>query len=389
MVVRAALVMLLATACTTGGSQDTGPSPHEDVRRATLAHLSTVIADTLVEFETATDALVVAAAAWQSGGEPERAAAQDAWDTAMAVWQRLEVMEVGPAGVMGDVVGGEDLGDEIYSWPVVNACRVDQETLEGAYADAVAFDAGEAINVKGLDALEYLLFHTSADNACNASSAINDEGTWATAGEATVQANRRGFGSALAGILQTRARQLREAWTREKGWAQQLATAGNGSTEYGSSQDALNAISDAMFYLEKVTKDMKLAEPTGISECDAPVCPEKLESQYAHRTKEHVLANLAGFEALFSGQGENPTGMFHLLVAVGAEQVADGMKQDLAAATAAVEAVPESFDAALTADPESMKAAYEAVRALTTRLKTEMLSVLDLELPARIESDND
>lgn len=382
--------MLLATACTGGdGSTETGPSPHEDVRRATLTHLAQVVADTLVAFEARTDALVEAAAAWESGGEPERAAVQEAWAQAIAVWQRLELMEVGPAGVMGDVVGGEDLGDEVYSWPVVNPCRVDQETLEGAYVDALTFDADEAINVKGLDALEYLVFNTSPDNACNPSSAINANGAWAAAGETTVSDSRRAFGSALARILQGRARQLREAWTRDKGWGHQLATAGNGSTEYATSQDALNAISDAMFYLEKVTKDMKLAEPTGISECDTMVCPEKLESQYAHRTKEHVLANLAGFELLLSGQGEDATGMFHLLVAVGAEQIADGMTQDLAAAKAAVEAVPESFESALTADPASMKAAYEAVRTLTTRLKTEMLSVLDLELPARVESDND
>ena len=43
----------------------------------------------------------------------ERDAAKAAWRTAMTSWQRAEVYQLGPAGIMGQIAGGEDLRDAI------------------------------------------------------------------------------------------------------------------------------------------------------------------------------------------------------------------------------------------------------------------------------------
>ena len=80
--------------------------------------------------------LVDATLAWREELTDENhQVAQDAWRDANAVWQRLEVMQVGPAGTAGRRVGGEDLRDVIYSFPMSNPCRIDQELEAERYLD--------------------------------------------------------------------------------------------------------------------------------------------------------------------------------------------------------------------------------------------------------------
>ena len=66
-------------------------------------------------------------------------------------------MQLGPAGDSLKFVGGQDLRDEIYSWPLTNPCMVDQRTARGEYAEATFFD-DVLVNSTGFDALETLLF---------------------------------------------------------------------------------------------------------------------------------------------------------------------------------------------------------------------------------------
>ena len=56
------------------------------------------------------------------------ASAQAAFVDTMKIWQELEVMQIGPAASSLSAIAGEDIRDEIYSWPTVNACRIDQVT---------------------------------------------------------------------------------------------------------------------------------------------------------------------------------------------------------------------------------------------------------------------
>ena len=46
--------------------------------------------------------------------------AQAQWIESANLWQQLELMQIGPAGSSLSVPGGQDMRDEIYSWPTVN-----------------------------------------------------------------------------------------------------------------------------------------------------------------------------------------------------------------------------------------------------------------------------
>jgi len=344
-----------------------------------------------------TAALETATQQWATtGADADRTAAQAAWRAANDAWQRAELHSVGPAGMNLSVAGGMDLRDEIYAWPLVNRCRVDQETVARVWETPGAL-AAEAVNARGLGALEYLLFRDDGGNACAPLSTLNTDGSWAALGDAGVASRRAAYAREAARLVREKADALVAAWDPAGGaFATQLSTAGTTSTLFRSSQAGLNAVSDAMLYLEDAVKDMKLAVPGGLStDCVAMTCPELLEAPVARASKESVLANLRGFEALFLGApaGTDAYGFDDLLVEVGAGALADAMRTELAAALSAVDAVPGSFDEALalgnTAGQAAFVAAYDAVKRLTDLLKTQFLTVLDLELPNRLDADND
>lgn len=248
------------------------------------AEWATTIAEAVVvpeydRFATHAADLEAAVRAWVDTGEPaDLTLAQDAWRTAIATWQRAELTQFGPAGAMTLVAGGEDLRDLIYSWPVVNPCRVDQETERFGYSEGDGV-AGLPINARGLDTLEYLLFAPSTDNACRPGSGVNRDGAWDALSVDDVRTRRAAYALAAAEQVRRDAEDLVRWWATDgEDFLTELRTAGAGSSVYASAAEALNAITDAFFYLEKETKDMKLATPIGLIGCDEATCPKSIKN---------------------------------------------------------------------------------------------------------------
>ena len=357
------------------------------VRRAVLAHLAgEVITPLYADFLDRARALQQATERWRTSGEPaDREAAQQTWREAMALWQRAELTQLGPAGAMGQVAGGEDLRDEIYAWPLGQRCFYDRVTLDEQYDDLASLP----VNRRGLGALEYLLFVEEPGNGCPASSSIN-AGPWQALGDDEIWRRRGAYAAAAAADVAERAEALHTAWASGGGKFQsQLAGAGSGSEVYSSTQEALNALTSALFYLEKETKDMKLAQPAGLKDCDAMTCPAALESPWSGTSRDNILANLAGFELVFTGGPGDVPGFDSLLVAAGQKALAEAMTSDIATARAKLQGLDPDLAVQLVQDPDAVVDAHGALQGLVTRLKTEFVSVLDLELPRRVEGDND
>lgn len=360
------------------------------LRRQVLAQLGQQVLGTYQQFVLDAQALERATAAWASSGqEQDREQARSMWRAAMQTWQRAEVMQVGPAGNSSSTVAGQDLRDEIYSWPLVNRCRVDQELVEAAYQDLDAF-ATERINVRGLDAMEYLLFYQGAQNACEPNSAINRDGSWALIPAQELDQRRAAYAHSLAQLLVRDGQRLHQRW--QEGFLAEVTGAGDGSQAFSSTQEALNAFSDAMFYLDKEAKDMKVAQPAGLANCGADTCPEALESALAAHSRENLLANLLAFEQLYRGlgpDGQDGAGFEELLEALGAQQLVQDLDAALLRARALLEQDPMPFAQLLEQDPGRLVEIYQGLKALTDLLKTQFIGLLDLELPQRAEGDND
>lgn len=392
-----ALGALAAAACADDGGKPKKPdaAPVNFDRHALLASVAeNVMLPMLGAFDARADELETAVQAFCAAlGTPDedarRADAQGAWRAAMVAWQEAEALQIGPV-----VMNSRALHDVIYSWPVSSSCAVDQDVML-RWNDPAAYDPKTRLpNRRGLDALEYALFTTSLAHTCAPQAA---PAGWDALPDADKKAARCGWAGAAAADLAANAQTLLDAWTPGKGdYVAMLGNAGAAGNPFPSAHAAVNAVSDAMFYVDTDVKDMKLAKPAGINPMNScgsigEPCPRDLESPWAAHGKENVLANLRGLRMVYLGDGPTASGpgFDDFLVAVNAADVASQLDAAIAEAIGRVEAIPGTLSEAIVDAPPAVADAHAAVRAVTMIMKTEFLSLLGLELPERLADDTD
>lgn len=370
------------------------PTSTPEATRAVLAAIGeNVILASARDFELAADRLVTATAAARASGSPASIeAAREAWRDAMNVWERAEVVQVGPAGLPLYALGGRGLRDEIHAWPLVSYCRMDQSVVEGSYASADTLSA-EPASARGLSAIEYTLFESTGNNRCPATATINTGGAWSGLGAAEVQQRRLVYAHNASILVAERARQLRNAWEPSgENFLGTFSTAGAGSTLYRTAQAGLNGLSDAMFYLYKDVVDYKIGIPAGIYvDCPTDTCPDNVEAPFADASLDFIRINILAFRDAYLG-GPPPLdapGFDDLLRAVGAGELDARIQAQVEVALAALEPVLSPLELAVDLDREDVATLHRECRALADLFRIEVLTILDLELPNRVEGDND
>ena len=346
------------------------------------------------EFESSTRALESTSAAYRDDpSAANQSRAQQAFLATMGSWERAELFRFGPAARSGEP-GGADLRDLIYAWPVRPECKTDEQTLSQLYLtpEYHALDFGVSpVTGRTLTALEYLLFNPALQNRCSAYSSINAGGGWAALAADDLRARRRAYAAEAAADVRARAEQLTQAWG-EGGFFARFTQPGPGNPRLESEQQVLNAVSNALFYLDTEFKDQKLATPLGLTpECTSSVCPDAVESRYTDASIAYLKQNLVGFRRLFQGCGEGYAGVGFddWLRDAGAGDLAERMIASLNGVDAAVDRVPGSLAQTLVTSRELPLALHAAVKEVTDELKTEFVTVLNLELPSAAEGDND
>ncbi|MBC7173075.1 MAG: hypothetical protein H5U40_11630, partial [Polyangiaceae bacterium] len=213
---------------------------------------------------------------------------------------------------------------------------------------------------------------------------------------------RASYTRTLAILIHRHAQKLVDAWDPASGnFLAQVENAGSGASVYESAQRAMNAITNAMFYVEVEVKDVKIATPAGISDfCPTASCPDAVESPWSDRSLEHIEQNLIAFERLYYGgapgvgvDGGAPTtggnGFDDLLRTIGQDDLAMRVEAALASAREAVPTVPAPLETAVQSSLSDVEAFYQVLRGLTTLVKTEFIAILDLERPPVAGSDTD
>ena len=110
----------------------------------------------------------------------------------------------------------------------------------------------------------------------------------------------------------------------------------------------------------------------------------EIETPLAGGSQQWLASNLKGFRALFIG-GEG-LGMSDLLASVGHQDLADQVIDALDEADAAVAELDAPFD---TVDSAKLTAAHAAVKKVTDLLKSDIATVLTLQVPLEAAGDND
>ncbi len=345
------------------------------------------------ELQAASVELEAAARFSEAAGTPAaRDAARAAWNKTIDSWQRAELFTFGPTA-SSTLPGGRDLGDSIDAWPHLNRCLIEQQLVDKGY-EKPDF-ATSLVDARGLAAAEYVLFYEGTDNVCSAASTLNSSGSWNALGAAELDRRKRGYARAITADTAARANAVVAAWDPAQGnFLGEFANAGHGKT-FASQQMAFNAVSNAFFYVDDFMKNLKVGKPAGIIPgCATPLCLANVESAWAKRSKEHLKNNLIGFDRVLRGCGPDGQGLGwdDLLGALGpeAQALAKKLEAGVVESRAALDALKEpSFEEDLQKNPIGVRRLYDGLRVIVVLLKTQFISILDLELPKRVEGDND
>lgn len=375
------------------GCPKPGPRPEAELQRRVLrATGEGVIVPVLEGFvadaqalETATAAYATASASGPATAELD--AARAAFRAAFLRWQLAEVLQVGPAGLPGRVTAGQGLRDAIYSWPLSNLCRLDTHLVDKAW-EAPGFLDTALVTSKGLFALEQLLFSTSSANRCDAAAAINTSGSWAALSADELARRRADYARAAAAQLAGAAAGLRDAWSG--GFLETFATAGTSGNAFPSSQEAVDQLFGALFYVDLMTKDAKVGGPAGMTDTCPTPCPGQAEAILSGLSREAVVKNLEAARALVrGGLSGSGNGFDALLEARGAADVAASSVAALDDAIASVATLSAPVDQAAVSQLADLQAVRGKLKVFTDLLKGQLSATLNLRIPQEGAGDSD
>jgi len=320
------------------------------------------------------------------------ALAQDSWKAAMAKWQQIEVMQIGPL-----TDNSSTLRNNIYSWPVTSSCGVDQDLMyfdQGSINSKPYDITGRTATRRGLDAIEYLLFNSNTEHSCSSPKDILT--SWAQKDNDERLALRCSFALEVASDLNNNANSLVDKWTGANGYAMTLKQAGQANSALANAHDGVNVISDSLFYVDKMVKDEKLATPLGFFSNDCggvgSVCPQNVESPYSDNAINNLINNLIGFKVLFNGEGSdtaNTLGFDDFLVEVDDSATATKILNDTDAAIADLQNYSTTLAQSIEQDSQVAEQTHAKVKQISDQLKTDFINSLALKLPQTSAGDND
>ena len=316
--------------------------------------------------------------------------AQNSWREAMNVWQQAEIMQLEP--LLND---DGALRDNIYSWPDKNTCGVDLDITfyKDGTVNGQPYDITKRIaSRKSLVAIEYLLFNDNLNHSCTGATTPEN---WNNQTEQYRKVARCEFAAEVAKDIESNSQKLVTQWLGNgssiEGYANRLKGAGSVDSEFATEHDAVNKLSDALFYIDVFTKSAKIAEPLGIelNKCGSQPCPEVVESTYSHHSLENIINNIQAFKLFIAGKDENTIGFRDYLIDVGDQDTADGLDADIEQVLSSTMAYQASLAETLVTNPDQVEQTHTEVKNITDKLKSDFINSLALELPKTAAGDND
>ncbi|WP_111979261.1 imelysin family protein [Algibacillus agarilyticus] len=318
--------------------------------------------------------------------------AQTAWRDSMATWQQIEAIQLTPL-----LQNDQELRNLIYSWPTTSSCGVDQDVIyhKNGFINSTPYNIdNRSISRRGLDALEYLLFSTDLNHSCSANSGIVAD--WNNQSEADKTIARCEYAATVTADLTTHANTLSQHWLGTDsvvGFASQFKTAGLENSPFSTTTEAVNLISDALFYIDSMTKDLKIASPLGyFGSCGTVNCELTVESLHSQNSLSNIENNLITLQAVFLGTGSDTAstvGFDDLLLGLTDQETVDSMTANIAQALQTTQQLQGSLSDKILTDNSAIIALHADIKQITDIMKTQFIASLALDLPATSAGDND
>ena len=161
-----------------------------------------------------------------------------------------------------------------------------------------------------------------------------------------------------------------------------------GSSPFADKNKALYTVFLSLFSVELLTKDRKLAQPLGLRDCPNETCEENIESLVSGLSLHAIQSNLIGFKNLFTGGAS--TGLDDLLIKLRHADLSETTILDVDAAITLLDAhVGKPLDGVITDDKEAVIEIYDHFGLVTTALKQDLTTVLEVSIPSEAAGDND
>jgi predicted lipoprotein len=334
-------------------------------RRITAQDLTAeVIVPTLDEAVARAAALTIAIQALANApGAAELDAAQAAWRGARIPWKHADAFRFGPA---------KDLSLTAAIDQAIEASKVDLE-VAGTAAISEAYIETIGANRKGFHAIEYLAFRGDDDAAILASLTTDP-----------LAPRRRELLVAYAQNLERKVRELRDAWTLD--YAARLTQPGSANMTYPTIKSVIDTLANESVFQSEFLADTRIGKPMGTATGGLPQ-PDLEESGPSDNSIVDLADALRGIRNIYFGSLDGVPGKgIGRLVAAASPSTDLEVRATLAAAIAAVEAIPRPFRTALVELRPEVLAAHEAVKELKRLFATEVIGILGATLKF---NDND
>jgi uncharacterized protein len=311
-----------------------------------------LIAPSLSDFENAAEQLANAVSIFDVSTTAQHLVqVQETFIEAYVAWQKVSQFRYGPA-IEFDIMGK------------MNTFPTDYIQIENAIQNGLTSGLPNA--VKGLPAMDYLLFHQTNDEIL---AQFSDQ-------------NRKVYLMARANEVSTLATQYKTAWTN--GYKATFISADGPSVTGGLSLLANGLIED----YEQLKRD-KVALPLGLLTLGIEL-PDKVEGYYSQQSMTLILSQLDGVQNLFNN-GDS-YGIDDLLDARDAWHspsnmlLSERINQQVNEARLALTLITSPLSEAIVTDPEIVENAYNELQQVVVLLKTDMISALGVSVTS---TDND
>ena len=327
----------------------------------------------------------------------ELEAVKTAWRGAADAFAMTDPHAVGP---IADNSGTQRDRINSYVGVFLSECSIDKSVIQRNDSDFSL--SSKSSNQRGLGAIEYLLFETDQSHAC--APQIDVTANWNALTEGDRRKQRCDYAERLATDISTAAAEVVASWKADDGNYRADFVAAS------SAGESLQDLTDVMIiHMDKEAKDRKVGIPTGVkAECSSLSCPELVENPYTETSLTSIKKNLEGFVALFNGG--TGSGFDDLITAEGYESTVTDLLAKAQAAIANVDAssvslldqataiVSETQETACSnayVSPDTNVADYSgcALTGLMKRvsdiLKIDFVTIVGVNLPGRVQADND
>ena len=319
-----------------------------------------------------------------------------AWLDLMEGVQKTEMHIVGPAERNGSA-----LQSRINSYPLgsLATCALDQAVVLSNNDEDFSVSS-RALNQRGMGAIEYLLFDDDLNHSCSSQALAADD--WSNLSDSSRKTQRCNYAVKLANDVADASQEIYDQWTL-------------GDSPYrteflseSSLGDNFQLVTDALFYLETFTKSGKLAIPLGINpKCSAMTCPDLVESPFSQSSLRNIKTNTQEFLRIFNGGSS--VGFDDLIDNEGFASIANRFKTqskdvidfidtinlsltDQIASIQSIDDETTCTNSEANPDDDSVLDACSLaglLKKITDDLKIEFVSIVNVPVPGRVQSDND